>query len=202
MTEEYTPNWDQGVGEIPTGTYFWEILVWDVELPKAEMPKPYIKLFYKVLTDPPVEGYKNSFRLYITPAAKTWALWCLRKFGYPEELLGDSPIIRKTALIGLRGKIQVEVFPDEYGLKHDVKGFERIGETELEERLKKREEVTIPQDDVPVIDINADVKNEDADLSFLDGTSEMEHFVASDADLPDLFFEEQGNDDTDGNSTP
>lgn len=202
MTDEYTPNWEQGTEEIPTGTYFWEILVWDVELPKQEMEKPYVKMFYKVLTEPPAEGYKNSFRLYITPAAKNWALWCLRKFGYPEELLGASPILRKSALIGLRGKIQVEVYPDALGQRYDVKGFERIGEMELEDRLKRSEEVPLPQDDVPVIDINADAMPADEDLSFLDGTSEMAHFIATDEDLPDLFFEEQGNDDTNGNSTP
>jgi hypothetical protein len=190
MTDEYIPTWDQGPNEIPAGIYFWEITVWDVELPNPEMEKPYVKMFYKV-TVGDLGGYKNSFRLYITPAAKSWALWCLRKFGYPEELLGESPIIRKSALINLQGKIQVEVYEDERGLKYDVKGFERLGETELEDREKRHQEFSLgAQDEVPVIDINADVVAEDTDLSFLDGTSEMEHFIAQDSDLPDLFFEE------------
>lgn len=198
MTDEYTPNWDDGPNEIPTGTYFWEIQVWEVELPNPEVVKPYIKMFYRIASGPQ-QGIKNSFRLYITPAAKNWALWCLRKFGYPEELLGASPVIRKSALLGLAGKIQVEVYMDDRGLQYDVKGFERLGETELEDRLKRREEVALPRDEEPVIDINADVVATDEDLSFLDGTDEMAHFIATDADLPDLFFEEAANDDSSSN---
>lgn len=198
MTEDYIPPWGQ---EVPAGTYFWSIHVWDVELPKPETEKPFLTIFFEVVGGEH-DGFKNSFKLYITPNAKRWALWFLRKFGYPDELLGDQPVIRKAALIDLAGKIQVEATEDNYGFKLDVKGFERLNETELEDRLKTREEVTLPQDQEPVIDVNADVQETNGDLSFLDREDSAEQllldalnktnaaFKATDQDLPDLFFEE------------
>src|SRR5271170_5359116 len=190
MTDEYIPAWAENpAADIPTGTYFWAIHVWDVELPNVDAAKPYVNLFYSVVGGPQ-DGYKHSFRLYITPAAKSWALWFLRKFGYPEELLGDKPIIRKSALVNLAGKIQVEVYRDDYGLKFDVKGFERLNETELEDRLKAKEERPFDLvEDEPVIDVNADMQEDHEDLSFLDRPDEGP-YVATDADLPDIFFEE------------
>jgi hypothetical protein len=182
--EEFTPTWGQ---EVPPGLYFWSIRIWDVELPKAEMEKPFLNLFFEVIDGAPPEGFKNSFRLYITPNGKRWALWFLRKFGYPEELLGDQPVIRKAALIGLTGKIQAEVTDDAYGFKLDVKGFERLDETELEERIRRKEEVALPQEDEPTIDVNADAGEED--LSFLDREEDGREYTATDSDLPDVFFE-------------
>jgi hypothetical protein len=190
VVDEYTPPWEEDPAmDVPPGTYFWPIHVWSVELPAPDAPKPYVNVFYAVVGGPQ-DGYKNSFRLYITPAAKNWALWFLRKFGYPEELLGDKPIIRKAALIDLTGKIQVEVYRDEYGPRFDVKGFERLTETELEDRLKAKEEQALPfKEEEPVIDINADLKEPEADLSFMDRADDGA-YVATDADLPDMFFDE------------
>ena len=184
MSEDYTPAWGQ---EVAPGTYFWSIHVWDVELPKPETEKPFLTIFFEVVGGEH-DGFKNSFRLYITPNAKRWALWFLRKFGYPDELLGDQPVIRKAALIDLAGKIQVEATEDAYGFKLDVKGFERLNESELEERLKHKDEVALPQEQEPVIDVNDDVKEVDSDLSFLD-REDNSAYHATDEDLPDIFYD-------------
>jgi hypothetical protein len=183
MADDFVPNWDaQAVGDPPPGTYVWEIRIWDIELPIPGVSKPYLNLFY-VVQGGEYDQFKNSFRLYLTQNAKTWALWFFRKFGYPEELLsGPSPVVRKSAIHGLGGKIHVEVDGDG---RFNVKGFERIGETELEDKLWPKPESEEP---LPSIDINADSEEVVVDIDFLDQAeatdANPEPYQATDDDVP------------------
>lgn len=183
MNDEFTPNWDaEAVDDPACGSYVWPVTIWQAELPPANTgKKPYIKLFY-IVNGGQFDQFKNSFRIYINPEAKVWALWFLKKFNYPEELLtGKQPVIRRTAFNGLTGKILVEVFEDpQYGKKFEVKGFSRLDELDLEKKVAPPEETIEPS-----IDINADA--EEADLSFLDEpvpAQEEPPFVATDEDIP------------------
>lgn len=203
--EEFSPEWGgkESPLAIPDGVHFLSIEILNVELPREGAEKPFLNLFY-VVRGGEYDGFRNSFRLYITQNGRRWAQWFLRKFGYPEELLsGERPVIRRLAIEGLFGKIQVEVGEGVYGQKVDVKGFERHNETELEDRLARQMagEIPFPKDpEEPSIDIHGDVVEEPAaDLSFLDQEDlpvferqprEPGEYVATDEDLPDIFKEE------------
>lgn len=192
MSDDFIPNWDEplpidtpAVAEPPDGMYVWPIKVWEVEMPKAGSEKPFLNIFY-IVTDGPFQHFKSSFRLYITAAAKTRVLWFLRKFEYPAELLpeGGTPLLRRTAIIGLTGKALAEVdHGSPYAKKIDFKGFERIGETELEEKIAPKEEESIPTIDIHA-DAQAEAIEEAIDLSFLDEAPEEKPFEATDEDLP------------------
>ena len=69
-----------------------------------------------------------------------------------------QPTLKRREIEGLHGKVHVEVEVDEHGfLRFNAKGFDRIGGTELEDRLAKQRGVPIG---TPEVDIMADVKGD------------------------------------------
>jgi hypothetical protein len=171
--EEFIPGWLDEKTKLVPGTYIWPVLINTASFRDLEREKPYVKLDAMV-TDGPFADFKFEFRIYLTKAARGWATFFFKKFGYPQELLDDpvQPRIRKQAIEGLAGKVLVEVHETEYGLNIDPKGFERTEETELEDKLKPKDEVVLEPKE-PSIDLEADVKAQPAeDLSWLDFTEE------------------------------
>ena len=160
--EEYSPNWDDEQKMDP-GTYIWSVHIAGAAFKDTERDKPYVKLDCVVFEGDNL-GYKFSFRLYATKAARNWATYFLKKFGYPEELLTAEPprLVRKS-LEGLEGKILVEITDSDHGLMIDAKGFDRLTGQELEQKLLPKEEALLvgpeaPQE--PSIDVFADVAQE------------------------------------------
>lgn len=95
-------------------------------------------------------GRSTIFRLYTTEAARRILVWFLRKFSYPDELIEPELKLKRSAIVGLRGKILMEEREDQSW--PSPIGFARIGENELEERMEKM--------NVPVCDVNQDLLEE------------------------------------------
>lgn len=167
--EDFLPAWlDDKPAELTPGSYIWTIRTVAAQFKDQEREKPYAQIDCLVL-DGQFINYQFPFRLYLTKAARNWATYFMRKFEYPAELLeAAQPVVRRSALENLTGKVLVEVTDGEYGLKFDVKGFSRPSESELEDKLKPKEEVKFESSE-PSVDLEADVKGE-PDLSFLDST--------------------------------
>jgi hypothetical protein len=169
MTEQddFIPPWlDQKPQELTPGTYVWSVSVSTAKFQDQEREKPYVKIDLDIMGGP-FTGYKFPFRLYLTKAARGWAMYFLRKFEYPTELIECAqPVIRASAIVGLTGKVWVEVADSELGLQFNVKGFERNNETELEDKLTPKQEIVLESTE-PIVDLEADIKKKD-DLSWLD----------------------------------
>jgi len=101
------------------------------------------------------DGYSWVFQLYLTEKARPILIYFLRKAGYPADLIEPELKLKKSALIGLRLKVFFEEREDwQYP---SAVGFEREGETELEERLARL--------NTPTIQVNEDLGKE---LEWLD----------------------------------
>ena len=75
--------------------------------------------------------------------------WFLAKFGYPAELM--EPLqLKKSKIIGLEGKVLFEESSERQWPQ--AVGFERLDETELEDRVARM--------NVPAVDINEDLRKE------------------------------------------
>jgi hypothetical protein len=100
-------------------------------------------------------GRSTIFRVYTTEAARKILIWFLRKFEYPAELIEPVLQLKKSKLVGLKGKLLIEEREDRNW--PDAIGFSRLAETELEDKLAR---LTVPS-----VDVNADLKKE---LEYLD----------------------------------
>jgi hypothetical protein len=187
--EEFSLDWLDGPKLLECGTYIWVCAITSMSIRDIDREKPYALLGMKVIEGEQA-GFSWEYRLYINKAAKGWARYFLSKFGYPPELLaGENPTLRRSALVDptgnsfLSGKVHVEVVDDpKWGRQYNAKGFDRPDGEELEKKLERQQEVALPKDDVPAVDLEADVKKPAAqeDLSFLDGP-----YQATDDDLPE-----------------
>lgn len=175
--EEFTPQWSEK--QIQPGQYIWSVYLKSCLFRESATNgevKPFMQLA-AIVEDPPdgpedpYTGTEVDFRIYMHAKSQGWCLYFLKKFGYSEALLANPgrPIIRRAEVAGLHGKILVNVAPDDQGLlRFDVKGFGRLGENELEERLAKKsgaahEAAEASMDTVEVaevIDLEADVRAE------------------------------------------
>ena len=154
MLDEINPDWN--VDRVKSGNYIWALNVLACAHRDFPGPKPYLAMTFQVTTGEQ-KGFKFSARLYFTPAAEHFCRYFLKKFGYPEELLTRQPraVLRMSAIEGLGGKALLAVEVDnQYGVKADLKLFERLDETEIEDRIdKKTVDATLPGKDEPVIDV-------------------------------------------------
>jgi hypothetical protein len=160
--DEFALNW--GDLNVLPGTYVWPIHVEAATFKDQQKEKPYVKLDCIVIEGPEA-GYKFNFRLYVTKAARGWATYFLKKFGYPEESLAtDPPRLVRQQLLGLEGKILVVLTQsDQYGFQVDAKGFDRLNGDELEKKLAEESAPSQVPAAEPSIDIFQDVAPEATD---------------------------------------
>ena len=154
------------ISKLKARTYIWVVFVKSCEFRDLEREKPYMRI-EAMVEEGDHAGFGLDFRIYVHAKSRSWATWFLKRFGYPEELLDSGqPTLRRREIEGLHGKVHVEVEVDGRGfLRFNAKGFDRIGGTELEDRLAKQQKVTIGT--TPEVDIMADVKGENG-LGVLD----------------------------------
>lgn len=173
--DEITPQWGKQVAP-PVGIYIWPLRVVEVSPKDSGTDKPYLLTKVQILADGQFLGFEFDFRLYYSIKAEKWCKYFLKKFNYPKEYLDTvSPILKQSSIKGLSGKARVHVTFDQAGdqeyVNYDMKGFEHLNETELEEKLAKErasQETTIqfgasapaapPSSPLAEIDVNADVK--------------------------------------------
>lgn len=181
MTEmqEFNPGWEGMT--IKPGRYIFQVAVKTCLFRDTEKEKPYMQITFKVLTGTQ-KGFDFENRIYISKKAEWRVRFFLKKFDYPAQLLeATSPILKKPAIEGLQGKVLAIFEEDNYGmLKCDVKAFDHLEGTEIEEKEAKiadnAEQLQLPATDgepaLPARDVMADVKqnppNVDDDLSALD----------------------------------
>ena len=192
--EEIIPAWMDEV-RLEPGTYVWTVAVEACEFRDLEHEKPYANLSCIVIEGEQA-GYKFDYRLYVNQKARSWAMYFLKKFDYPEGLLAEAkPILRRAALVGLQGKMLAEVGNDpRWGLQINIKAFDHTLGTEIEDRLNKKSEVTLSKQTEPVIDLEQDVKTSvpaGTDLSWLDAPVSDTKYHATDDDLPEGLFGEK-----------
>jgi hypothetical protein len=154
VTDEVFPDWmdEAPVGVVP-GSYLWTVAVEKAEFKDLEREKPYAELTLVVI-EGPESGFHFTWRLYIHKAAKGWAHYFLKKFDYNQDALsGPRPMLRRTLLEGLRGKMSVEAREDDrWGFQIEPKGFDHENGTELEGKQQKGEAVIDVFDDVSTND--------------------------------------------------
>lgn len=87
---------------------------------------------------------KDKIPTFVTPVSTAadkwnWAKYFLKKAGYDPALVdANPPQIKKKLIIGLEYKLLAEITVGEDGIYHVFPaGFERLNETELEEKLAK-----------------------------------------------------------------
>jgi hypothetical protein len=179
-TEDFQPDW--GGIEVKPGKYILEVQVKTVIFRDVDKEKPFMSVTFLTI-DGDKKGFEFENRVYVNKKAEWRTRYFLKKFDYPVELLeGDTPVLRKKQIEGLQGKVLVDFTEDNYGmLRPDVKAFDHINGTELEEKLAKERAA---EDQLPLtgagtdaepttaIDVNADVRQEQQkqpdDLSMLD----------------------------------
>lgn len=148
---EFTPKWD-----IPDiGVYIWPVSITSCEFKSPPEKKPYM-LLGAVVDEGDRKGFEFDFKVWISPKARNICLWFLKKFSYPDDLLQRKPpVLKSESIVGLKGKVSISVEEDRQGfLDFKAVGFERPGETELEERQESREELM-------EIDLEGDIKEFD-----------------------------------------
>ena len=136
--EEYTPSWDQGP-QLDKGDYIWIVNVKKCTFRDIDKDKPFMVVEF-VVSEGPQKDFEFDNRIYINKKAEWRVRWFLKKFDYPEKYLESAaPVLKKSVIEGLRGKVHVEMGEDNYGmLKADIKGFDHPNGTELEEKLAKK----------------------------------------------------------------
>ena len=156
VVDEFKPKWSDPIVE--PGSYIWVVFVKSCEFRDLEREKPYMRI-EAMVEEGDHAGFLFEWRVYVHAKSRSWATWFLKRFGYPEELLDSGqPTLKRREIEGLHGKVHVEVEVDEHGfLRFNAKGFDRIGGTELEDRLAKQRGVPIG---TPEVDIMADVKGD------------------------------------------
>lgn len=206
--DEIYPNWDKK--NVPAvGVYIWTLKVLKVTSKDPSSSKPYVLVHFQVLSGDYL-GHEFDARVYYHSKSERWCRFFLKKFGYDAKLLeGEKPVIKLGAMVNLSGKARVEVTisKDEHSgeeyLNEDLKGFSRLEETELEEKLAKERKGleslnsssaagdTLPlqpaeqkQESIPDLDINADIREERErqanselaalDSSYVDGIDDPE----------------------------
>ena len=176
-SDEIIPRWDKPDNVPQIGTYIWVLKITKVTSHDEYSQKPYLKMTVDVM-DGQFLGHSFDFRLYYSQKSEKRCKWFLKKFGYPAELLdSESPRLKKSLMVNLSGKARVEISTyqgndgNEY-LDYDLKAFERLTETELEEKLEKEKanptdesgslgfpsEQPAPLSQVPEVDLNADLQ--------------------------------------------
>ena len=180
-SDEIIPRWEKPDNVPQPGTtHIWVLKITKVTSHDEYSQKPYLKMTVEVM-DGPFLGHSFEFRLYYSQKSEKRCKWFLKKFGYPAELLdSDTPRLKKSLMVNLSGKARVEISTyqgsdgNEY-LDYDLKAFERLAETELEEKLEKEKssptdqsgslgfpsEQPTPRSPVPEVDLNADIKESD-----------------------------------------
>lgn len=197
--DEIRPNWDKS-NQPKVGIYIWTLKVLKATSRDPNSSKPFVLLHFQVLSGDYL-GHEFDGRLYYNQKSEKWCRYFLKKFKYDSKLLeGDSPVIKLGAILGLSGKARVEVTikKDEQSgeefINEDLKGFERLEETELEEKLEKErkglesmnsggeqdqtlnfQQPPSTSQGVPDLDVNADLQEEkereaNAALAALDST--------------------------------
>jgi hypothetical protein len=166
--DEFRPK-DWSPIEIQPGRYVLVVKVKKCAIHDKDKEKPYMLIVF-IVTDGSMKGFEFDNRVYLSRAAEWRARYFLKKFDYPAELLEQQvPPIRPTVITGLEGKVLVEFEKDNFDmLKTEIKKFDHIGGTEIEEFLAKNNQ-TANQTELPlgvgrtdsepanVIDLNADM---------------------------------------------
>lgn len=164
MTDDIqAAEWDREDVEVDVGSYVWPIALTSCEAKDAKTDKPYMEVG-AVVEDPSEHaGYSFDFRIYFHKKSEKWCRYFLKKFDYPSELLErEPPILRKSVISQLKGKVLVEIKDGHYGgTIVDVKGFDHLDGVELEERLVKllsSPEEGSESDGEGATDVEADIK--------------------------------------------
>jgi hypothetical protein len=166
--EEYRPdNWGQGMNP---GEYILQLKVKTCVIRDIDKEKPFLQVGFVVIGENQ-EGGEFDSRVYLSKAAEWRARWFLKKFGYPEQYLdSEKPVIKRKEIEGLEGKVYAIFEMDNSGnLRCDIKKFDYINGTEIEEWLEKQR-LKESQDEVPlsktdadptkIVDVNDDIKHQ------------------------------------------
>jgi len=153
--------------EIKPGKYAFCVEVKKCSFKDTEKEKAYMQIAFIVI-DGEMKGFEFDERVYISKKAEWRARYFLKKFDYPADLLEQQPpTLRKAKIEGLQGKILADASVDNFGmLKIEVKKFDHIGGTEIEDELAKEQGT---QEELPLqtgtdaeptreINVNADVE--------------------------------------------
>lgn len=210
--DEFTPKWD-GPRFVP-GTFIWTVYVKACvfrEGVSQSETRPYMDIRVLVEDPPdgpeePMNGAEMDFKIWLHQKAAGWCLYFLKKFDYPAEMLADEhrPIIRRQEVVGLHGKVLVNVKEGENGfLLYDVKGFDHLSGNELEKRVASkangtpREEASVNTMDITetAIDLQADLKSSPPTEQAAPEQQSIKDFVDScDPETPNL----ESGDELDG----
>lgn len=169
--DEFTPSGWGETTKLQPGKYVFPVRVKSLQFRDTTKEKSYMSVVFLVL-DGANKDFEFDERVYLSKKAEWRARWFLKKFGYPEEYLSsEQPVLKKSKIEGLEGKVLVEVTLDNMEmLKVEVKKFDYIAGTEIEEALekeaKKQEELPLQAgtDAEPntAIDVEQDIKENPA----------------------------------------
>lgn len=172
MGEEFRPDWEEE--ELQEGIFVWPIYIRWAKLKDPGSDKPYVLIGAVVVEFPKGSafekpsnvGFEFDFRVYLSKAAKGFAMYFLKKFRYPENLIGDgkNPTIRTTEIAELWGQVLVEVaMTDTMQLRTNVMGYDYYDSTDgalfklRDKKLEARGEAQQNATEPPARDLEEDV---------------------------------------------